>query len=227
MFRLCDRRSSRCSAAGLGFILIAASLAGMGALLAAPSTPSRSPSGSAPPPRLSRHSGVALAGSRHHPRDTDRSAAAGEQAAHVQPGLPGGGVEPEGRDLLRGLPAAVHRPGDSFVVQLLIFGGTFVVVEVSYELLLAGMAQRIAPGLPARDAGSIATTGGTFIGVGALLTTAEPLMGNRADWAQPAAMPTPAARSGSQAGAETNSPAWCHHSFRHGRGRPSRRRQVS
>ena len=64
-------------------------------------------------------------------------------------------------------------PRDSFVVQLLIFGGTFVVVEVSYELLLAGMAQRIAPWLARHGRWFNRATGGTFIGVGALLTTAS------------------------------------------------------
>ena len=64
-------------------------------------------------------------------------------------------------------------PRDTFVVQLLIFGGTFVVVEVSYELLLAGMAQRIAPWLARHGRWFNRATGGTFIGVGALLTTAS------------------------------------------------------
>ncbi|MFO1161438.1 MAG: LysE family transporter [Reyranellaceae bacterium] len=64
-------------------------------------------------------------------------------------------------------------PGESFGFQLLIFGGTFVVVEVAYELLLAGMAQRIAPWLARHGRWFNRATGGTFIGVGVVLTTAS------------------------------------------------------
>jgi threonine/homoserine/homoserine lactone efflux protein len=41
-------------------------------------------------------------------------------------------------------------PGVSYSVQLIVFGGTFVLVEFAYELLLAGLAQRIAPSLATR-----------------------------------------------------------------------------
>jgi threonine/homoserine/homoserine lactone efflux protein len=64
-------------------------------------------------------------------------------------------------------------PGSSFLLQLLIFGGTFVVVEVGYELLLAGMAQRIAPWLARHGRWFNRATGGTFIGIGVVLSTAS------------------------------------------------------
>lgn len=64
-------------------------------------------------------------------------------------------------------------PGGSYLLQLLIFGGTFVVVEVGYELFLAGMAQRIAPWLARHGRWFNRATGGTFIGVGVVLTTAS------------------------------------------------------
>ncbi len=62
-------------------------------------------------------------------------------------------------------------PGDSFAVQLLVFGGTFVAVEIAYELLLAGLAQRVAPWLTRHGRWFNRITGGTFIGIGAALTT--------------------------------------------------------
>jgi len=64
-------------------------------------------------------------------------------------------------------------PGVPFAVQLLVFGGTFVVVEVVYELLLAGFAQRIAPWLGRHGRWFNRAAGGTFVGIGAALTTAS------------------------------------------------------
>jgi threonine/homoserine/homoserine lactone efflux protein len=63
-------------------------------------------------------------------------------------------------------------PGTSFASQLLVFGGTFVVVEVLYELMLAGLAQRIAPWLARHGRWFNRIAGGTFVGIGAALTTA-------------------------------------------------------
>lgn len=60
-----------------------------------------------------------------------------------------------------------------FVEQLAVFGGTFVAVEVAYELLLAAMAQRIAPRLARWGRWFNRGAGATFIGIGALLTTAS------------------------------------------------------
>lgn len=64
-------------------------------------------------------------------------------------------------------------PGVGYAVQLAIFGGTFVVVEVLYELLLALMAQRIAPWLARHGRWFNRAAGATFVGIGAALTTAS------------------------------------------------------
>lgn len=64
-------------------------------------------------------------------------------------------------------------PGISFAVQLAIFGGTFVIVEVLYELLLAVMAERIAPWLTRHGRWFNRAAGATFVGIGAALTTAS------------------------------------------------------
>lgn len=160
---------------GLGFfVLIAASLAGMGALLAA----------SEHAFTIAKWIGagyLVYLGIR-----VWRSPAPG-----IAPGSQG--VPPQQANRLRmfnqGFLVAVSNPkgliffaaflpqfivaGDSYVFQLLVFGGTFVVVEVAYELLLAGMAQRIAPWLTRHGRWFNRATGGTFIGVGAILTTAS------------------------------------------------------
>jgi threonine/homoserine/homoserine lactone efflux protein len=64
-------------------------------------------------------------------------------------------------------------PGVPYGVQLAIFGGTFVVVEILYELLLALMAQRIAPWLARHGRWFNRAAGATFVGIGAALTTAS------------------------------------------------------
>ena len=64
-------------------------------------------------------------------------------------------------------------PGVSFTAQLAIFGGTFVIVEVLYELLLAVMAERIAPWLNRHGRWFNRAAGATFVGIGAALTTAS------------------------------------------------------
>jgi threonine/homoserine/homoserine lactone efflux protein len=62
-------------------------------------------------------------------------------------------------------------PGTSFLVHLLVLGGTFVVVEIVYELLLAGLAQRIAPWLRQHGRMFNRITGSTFMGIGAAMAT--------------------------------------------------------
>ncbi|HZH52215.1 MAG TPA: LysE family transporter [Microvirga sp.] len=64
-------------------------------------------------------------------------------------------------------------PGVSYPVQLAVFGGTFVAVEIVYELLLAVMAQRIAPWLARHGRWFNRAAGATFVGIGAALTTAS------------------------------------------------------
>lgn len=62
-------------------------------------------------------------------------------------------------------------PGLSFAAHLLVLGGTFVVVEIVYELMLAGLAQRIAPWLGRHGRWFNRVAGGTFVGIGAALAT--------------------------------------------------------
>ena len=64
-------------------------------------------------------------------------------------------------------------PGVSYPVQLIVFGGTFVLVEFAYELLLAGLAQRIAPSLARHGRWFNRVAGGAFVGLGAALATAN------------------------------------------------------
>lgn len=64
-------------------------------------------------------------------------------------------------------------PGVGLGVQLLVFGGTFVVVEIVYELALAGLAQKVAPWLGRHGRWFNRVAGGTFVGLGAALTSAS------------------------------------------------------
>lgn len=64
-------------------------------------------------------------------------------------------------------------PGAGFWMQALVLAGTFAAVEFCYEMMLAGMAQRIAPWLRRAGRWFNRVTGATFIGIGALLTTAS------------------------------------------------------
>jgi threonine/homoserine/homoserine lactone efflux protein len=63
-------------------------------------------------------------------------------------------------------------PGAGFLRQLAVLGGTFLLVEIVYELMLAGMAQRIAPWLGRHGRWFNRATGGAFVGIGAALATA-------------------------------------------------------
>jgi len=62
-------------------------------------------------------------------------------------------------------------PGMSYLEQLVLFGGTFILVEILYELMLARTAQQIAPWLARHGRWFNRATGGVFVGVGAVLTT--------------------------------------------------------
>jgi homoserine/homoserine lactone efflux protein len=64
-------------------------------------------------------------------------------------------------------------PHVSYWVQLAVLGGTFVVVEFLYELMVAGFAQRLAPWLARHGRWFNRVTGCTFVGIGALLATAR------------------------------------------------------
>lgn len=60
-------------------------------------------------------------------------------------------------------------PGASWTGQLLVLGGTFAAVEFVYELMLAGLAQRIAPWLARNSRWFNRITGATFVGIGGML----------------------------------------------------------
>lgn len=64
-------------------------------------------------------------------------------------------------------------PGVAYTAQLTVLGGTFVAVEILYELLLARLAQRIAPWLARHGRWFNRAAGGSFVGLGAALTTAS------------------------------------------------------
>lgn len=159
----------------LGFmVLIAASLAGMGALLAASETAFT----------IAKWIGAAYLvylGIRLW-----RS-----PAATVDAGEDGPAVRRDGpaRLFAQGFLVAVSNPkaliffaaflpqfmvpGASFWLQLGVLGGTFAVTELCYELVLAGMAQRIAPWLTRHGRWFNRVTGGTFVGIGGLMATAS------------------------------------------------------
>lgn len=61
----------------------------------------------------------------------------------------------------------------TFLAQLAVLGGTFVVIEAVYELLLASFAQRIAPWLARCGRWFNRVTGGTFMAMGAALAAAS------------------------------------------------------
>lgn len=65
------------------------------------------------------------------------------------------------------------QPGLSFTTQFLVLGGTFAVVELIYELVIAGLAQRVAPWLGRHGRVFNKVTGATFVGIGGALTTAQ------------------------------------------------------
>ncbi|GGB55033.1 hypothetical protein GCM10011505_40060 [Tistrella bauzanensis] len=62
-------------------------------------------------------------------------------------------------------------PGVSLVTHFLVLGGTFAVVEFLYELVLAGTAQRIAPWLGRNGRWFNRVTGAAFVGIGGVLAT--------------------------------------------------------
>lgn len=64
-------------------------------------------------------------------------------------------------------------PGLSFMTQFLVLGGTFAVVELIYELVIAGMAMRVAPWLGRHGRVFNRITGATFIVIGGALTRAQ------------------------------------------------------
>lgn len=62
-------------------------------------------------------------------------------------------------------------PGVAWPIQFVILGGTFAVVEFVYELLLAGSAHRVAPWLQRHARMVNRVAGGLFIGIGGVLAS--------------------------------------------------------
>jgi homoserine/homoserine lactone efflux protein len=153
------------------FVLIAASLAGMGALLAA----------SEQAFTVAKWIGAAYLvwlGIRvwRSPAPVVSSAATGLRAARpwrmFNQGFLVAVSNPKALIFFTAFLPQFMVPGISFAVQLAVLGGTFVVVEIAYELVLAGLAQRIAPWLARHGRWFNRAAGATFIGIGAALTAA-------------------------------------------------------
>ena len=154
-------------------VLVAASLAGLGALLAASQaafTVAKWIGAAylvylgirlwrAPPPEVS----AAGAG-------TDREAGA---ARLFTQGFLVAATNPKAAIFFAAFLPQFMVPGVSFWTQLAVLGGTFAVVEFVYELVLAGMAQRIAPWIGRNGRWFNRITGTTFVGIGGVLATAS------------------------------------------------------
>lgn len=160
---------------GLGFlILIAASLAGMGALLATSETAFT----------IAKYMGAAYL------------VYLGVRVWRSPPPLAAPGSEPiasrdadPARLFAQGFVVAISNPkaliffaaflpqfmtpGASFLTHLLWLGGAFVTIEITYELMVAGFAQRIAPVLARYGRLFNRISGGLFVGMGAALSTAN------------------------------------------------------
>ena len=108
----------------------------------------------------------------------------------VEPGAAGGSVDARRTHLfLQGFAVAVSNPkalifiaaflpqfmvpGASYGMQLVVLAGTFAVVEFVYELAVAASAQRVAPWLTRHGRWFNRITGTTFVGIGALLAVAR------------------------------------------------------
>ena len=64
-------------------------------------------------------------------------------------------------------------PAAPWLIQFVIMGGTAVGIQIVYEIVLASTAQRVAPWIGANGRWFNRLAGGTFIGIGGILTTAN------------------------------------------------------
>lgn len=62
-------------------------------------------------------------------------------------------------------------PGVAWPLQFVVLGGTFAVVEFAYELVLAGSAHRVAPWLKHHARAVNRAAGGLFVGIGVALAS--------------------------------------------------------
>ncbi len=154
------------------FLLIAASLAGLGALLAASETAFTIAKWvgaaylvylglrlwRAPPPQVRAPA----------PDGEDREAAA---ARLFLQGFLVAVSNPKALIFFAAFLPQFMVPGTSYWLQLAVLGGTFTAVEFVYELVLAGTAQRIAPWLGRHGRWFNRITGSMFVGIGGVLAT--------------------------------------------------------
>ncbi|HZH06513.1 MAG TPA: LysE family translocator [Lautropia sp.] len=61
------------------------------------------------------------------------------------------------------------QPDTAVWIQFLVLGGTFGLVELAYELIVAGAAQRVAPWLGRNGRWFNRIAGATFVAIGGLL----------------------------------------------------------
>lgn len=171
----------------LGFlVLVAVSLAGLGALLATSErafTIAKAIGAAylvylgirtwrAPPPTVR----TAHAGSRGAPAapddEADASAPASPRRCFVE-GFLVAVTNPKALIFFAAFLPQFMQPGLGFWTQLLILGGTFALVELAYELAIAGAAQRVAPWLGRHGRLFNRLTGATFVLIGAALAAAR------------------------------------------------------
>jgi len=155
-------------------VLVAASLAGLGALLAASEAAFTAAKWvgaaylvylgvrlwKAPPPAVSTAGGDGV----------DRDASA---ARLFTQGFLVAATNPKALIFFAAFLPQFMVPGVSFGTQFAVLGGTFAVVEFVYELVLAGMAQRIAPWLTRHGRWFNRITGSMFVGIGGVLASAS------------------------------------------------------
>ncbi|SMH56267.1 LysE family translocator [Azospirillum agricola] len=155
-------------------VLVAASLAGMGALLAASETAFT----------IAKWIGAAYLvylGIRlwRAPGATVSADADAGTARHASPlrlfaqGFLVAASNPKAMIFFAAFLPQFMVPGASFWLQFAVLGGTFALTEFCYELVLAGMAQRITPWLGRHGRWFNRVTGGTFVGIGGLMATAN------------------------------------------------------
>lgn len=159
----------------LGFlILIAASLAGMGALLAASEAAFTAAKWAGAAYlvwlgiRLWRAPAPAMAG----PLPASGADPAAHPARLFTDGLLVALSNPKALLFYAAFLPQFMRPEAAYATQLALLGGTFLLVEIAYEILLAALAVRAAPWLARHGRAFNRATGATFVGVGAVLASA-------------------------------------------------------
>jgi threonine/homoserine/homoserine lactone efflux protein len=169
------RTLSTVAGGALGFlVLIAVSLAGLGALLAA------SERAFAVAKRIGAaylvHLGIRLWRS---PAPAVAQPDRGAAAAGMPPmrmflqGLLVAVSNPKGLIFFAAFLPQFMVPGTPYGLELAVFGGTFVAVEIAYELAVAKLAHVVAPWLARHGRAFNRATGAAFVGLGAALAASR------------------------------------------------------